>query len=1281
MTGPPTAEELDDLWRVRRAGARNFAGTTYQTHVAAWILVHAALERLPFTSIVPEGLEDIDCASPDGARCLIQAKEITSTNLGLGQLVETLVHAAAAMQSEDRTAIITNATLEGRLIGSGWDRSLADVLNEGATRELVAALAEHGVGDGRALLRRSHLIVLEEDALADLSHALAAKFAVPPEIAALVLAELRDRIGAASAEQRLRTRADPRTWSISELDALATRVISMVNRSALDDALQGGIVEHIGFESRSDLGQEAFLRGVDATPSHIAADLDVPRPALLDGIISGLRATRSVIIVGPSGSGKSAALWRIARVLSTSTRVVRSRRVASDDDVELLVHYVRTLLPTRGRPIVVCCDDLGRPPMSAWPTAARRLLDLPGVHVLGAAREEDVDTSIIRAANRLVRVALDVETARNIHTALRERGVPVQLGFDEAWQRSEGLLLEFVATSIGAERLDHVVGAQAEERFEPGRELELDVLRLVCTAHLAGVELPPDTLFALVGADSGSYRRALERLRNEHVLLRSDAGNWAGLHELRSEVVVRVAHRTPPPSIDDTLTMLVDAPSDVAAAAIVFAGRRKEVGLSEKVLAALQKRLLDASAAEAWRLLESAAIADASATAAVYNALARGARLPRLEVHRRVFLAMGIQDVPDLARWVDPEIVRLGSQLPRRVGEARTAAWRSLRSRPLAAIVGGQDAADLLRLLHAIELLEPTERFPVAELEDAVRGLAQRGDAWLALPRTCEHVAGLSPEQLRTMFGPLEARLRAIAQRDPNCHGFAVESGADELVLRIELMFPLDETDAHDRAIASCKAMRETCPEADVYEVRTTWPGGASYRVSDYEPANKRIPKRNLAAPRETNFAARVLDEVMRTAQTSSWTDWVRALAVASAMTARLVDEALVRVLNPGDSATRRTRWSGDVARLLPAVAELPRAPNATAVEVSRLDLPASVVGNVALALAWLDHGHVHGADEATFARVGAQLRTACAELEEIEARGYPTFADEPPPLPPELKRSCALLGDLLLSIGSPNAALPARRSDETWTGLALRIVDERRQTIAERELAILTDALSTLVPAPALTRIPRTDFGNPHSLTDIWAVLLDDLAAPLSTEWLTGAVTATDGALAGRVYVLWGVDDLLLPLGIVAYAERVVPLPRDHITRVAAEMGRRLPRGKARAATTRVQDALVSSSSRAWLAAKRAHVFGEAWDPDTLIEPVLSAVQSSVVDAPAEIVELLEQFADALAADVRGEEPGIIARALLAGDDPYQLTAALDQVHFRAMALDEFGASESDAS
>ena len=165
-TGKPTPpQQADDearaqLWAKLRQGSRNVAGVTWQLAVSVHVLVMSRVGHLPFTTVVPEGLEDLDCRTAAGDETLVQVKEVSA---GAGQLptsriCEAIVHAMRATTGP--IVIATDGELGSGLGFTGWAEALA--AQPRRCGALVDALIRQGVApdDAVAVLERVHLVSL-----------------------------------------------------------------------------------------------------------------------------------------------------------------------------------------------------------------------------------------------------------------------------------------------------------------------------------------------------------------------------------------------------------------------------------------------------------------------------------------------------------------------------------------------------------------------------------------------------------------------------------------------------------------------------------------------------------------------------------------------------------------------------------------------------------------------------------------------------------------------------------------------------------------------------------------------------------------------------------------------------------------------------------------------------------------------------------------------------------------------------------------------------------------
>lgn len=146
-----------------RAGAHNIAGVSFQIAVTANLLVAAPTDELGVARAIPEGFEDIDLELRDGARVLVQVRDLASAaRFGRSDLTEAMSKKKAllAEDADRRFALVTNATLGGGLAVTGWDQSLADALDQSEVDQLAARL-EPDFDDPAGVLARTHIVWME----------------------------------------------------------------------------------------------------------------------------------------------------------------------------------------------------------------------------------------------------------------------------------------------------------------------------------------------------------------------------------------------------------------------------------------------------------------------------------------------------------------------------------------------------------------------------------------------------------------------------------------------------------------------------------------------------------------------------------------------------------------------------------------------------------------------------------------------------------------------------------------------------------------------------------------------------------------------------------------------------------------------------------------------------------------------------------------------------------------------------------------------------------------
>jgi hypothetical protein len=816
------SEELERLFDSLRSGAANVAGVTFQIATTAWVLAAGradAIAGLPVLSVAPEGFEDIDCELQSGNSLLVQTKErgVGARALAAAEVATIISHAAPALGADRRFAILTNGEFGSSLPAGGFTSTLEEDLSarsDNATRAtLIGALRRELGKTGltaptpESLLARTHLVAIEaglaERTLLLIEHGLG----VHPAVAALVRAELLRDLGEVAAGQRESSLGTVRRRALSDLELIATRVMQEVDVPSLEEAVAAGVCEAADYVSPSSVDAGGFFAGVDVVPAHVAAGFDVVRPDETAGILSGLSERRDVVIAGPSGSGKSALLWRAARLVDFGARVLRVLRIADATDVELLVRHVRRQKPTEAMRLLVVADDLGRDRMAAWAEARRRLREIPGALLLAAVRREDL-TPEISASAVVIDPTMTESTAGLIFDALEAAGIPMLLARDEAVARADGLLMEFIALATTGRRLREVLASQLGDLDESDGQLRRRALRLVCAAHLLGSAVPADALPRVLGVDPDTAGAAMSRLAGEHLVV-ADGQFWHGLHDLRTEVLFELLHATPPPTIPATyaeaLSVLPDAAQGpgarraavriarLSAAAASSAHPDERLGTIQQALQPVAEWLRhelagltttpggDDTAARAAALLEAADRLDTAAYVHAVLPYVEKIREPTVDLATLANLAYSCAiDGLTFNGALEP-VARLSRGLPKRRSACATAVAAALIPATIAGLATGATLPTAIRLLEATEGLATLTAELASEIYKShvpslpwprgSTGTRADADRRAQLIATLAVLAEVRGPQVTAAFGPTEGRAAdAVASDSYGCN-------------------------------------------------------------------------------------------------------------------------------------------------------------------------------------------------------------------------------------------------------------------------------------------------------------------------------------------------------------------------------------------------------------------------------------------------------------------------------------------------------------------------------
>ncbi|SDK49869.1 hypothetical protein SAMN05216298_0285 [Glycomyces sambucus] len=940
---PPALSEgadADALWMSLRQGARNVAGVTWQIAVTAHLAIEAHAGERDFTRIVPEGYEDIDCLTSSGSRVLLQVKEkgAGAGTMPASEVADVLAHAAKAGRYVDVRSIVlvTDGELGSGLSFTEWDETLSTPST--ARDGLIELLISRDIDPQLAnrLVAQTHLVRLPWNLRASSELLLRTSSGIHPSVATLVVSELYAQLHAAAAEQRSRPRANAVAIAPGDIDTLIEQIQSTVDVAGLDAAVAAGVCGSADFITDSGVRPDQFYLGVDGAPGHIAADLDVLRPREMTLMVEAAQDQRCALVVGPSGCGKSVLLWRAARDAVLGSRIVRVRRVRSDEDVSLLIRHVQLARPTVQSPVIVVADNLGRPHMEHWPDVVSGLRELPGVILFGACRAEDFHPRLARGAAQIVRPMLDDQTAQRIAQRLNTAGLPSAMASAEAFQRCEGHLMEYLALLLKGQRLQLILSEQAAGLREPGRELQRRAARLITGAHSLGFALPVETIKAAFApsVSAEDLSDALRVLRGEHLIV-LDGDTWRGLHELRSRTLTEQLHDAPPPSFGETLAEVARIVTTSEASWLLRRTAERFPRSAPYVAGALAEHLRrspNLDAATLAELLEGAERADnliyARACLRVFTA-----ELPEgWSIDTAASFAYAIKRQGTLAEANDANsrVIRLALSplvraMPERSEEVLVELSSALNANNIAELAQNAGLVDVVRLLEALAGTVPLEQTQIEQVHRHFSLPSNRAEAayWARLTEALFHL--LPRDTAATALGSIEHRANIVAKAERWAFAIAMEDDVPHVsILQASEIETISdslswEPDEHPNAdtleaiaIALSNRIASACPDAPAVGVRTYSPSGRPFMADGYEPARRLISStvraERTGVRRNVGFCA----ALRRLAAAETWTELLTEEARLGAELLALAAEAPYR-LKTTDNVRRRSEWATKV--------------------------------------------------------------------------------------------------------------------------------------------------------------------------------------------------------------------------------------------------------------------------------------------------------------------------------------------------------------------------------
>lgn len=372
-------------------------------------------------------------------------------------------------------------------------------------------------------------------------------------------------------------------------------------------------------------------------------------------------------------------------------------------------------------------------------------------------------------------------------------------------------------------------------------------------AGAASAEIDASRLARTFSVGEADLSRALQRLIQEHLVRSPAPGTLAGLHQLRSEELLRLTHQTPLPTPETSFERTVASVPATDLEPLVadtLSARRLSVSA---VLSSLIRRLeceSDGRAlASALRGLGAGRI---SAGVDEWLETSEARALPRTQVGTAAMFGIAGIDLGSLD--IIPEVQAAADRLSRIKGspedDPRRLLMEHMTSSTLSSLIETADLASLDEILGALigvplsaAVRSALRRVPSnllnadLDLAGSVTGTLATLDREIAI----QWVTEVGQEAL---FAKIQAE---TAWAGP----VSIENADDGTIVRCDLWYVAGSVQGnpHDAVVSLCELILALCPSADIAVSNATTVSGELAGLAEFPLATKRIPRENLPPP------------------------------------------------------------------------------------------------------------------------------------------------------------------------------------------------------------------------------------------------------------------------------------------------------------------------------------------------------------------------------------------------------------------------------------------------
>ncbi|CAI1110321.1 Uncharacterised protein [Serratia proteamaculans] len=870
------------------AGSHAGRGFRYQDAVGVWLALRCWRQDLPYGLVIPEGRDDYELHGIT-ASSLVQVKS-RRDHMGSFPISEVVGFVRALWNRYEAYP--------------DPDKDLNLILERSVTQGLKTdyVLTEHpGLVDAlrvdprwKLLSSRTYIWIVAgpaEQAIEIISDTLPCV----PVAAQVYYGELLNHIGGLADSNGMVKNGRHEGLAISDVEAIFRRMEPVLDVAGMEMALREGYCDSVDFLTIVD--EPAFYLGMDTRPAHLAAGLVVERPEARSAVLAILATQRAALIVGQSGTGKSALMWETARI---SRHTVRWFEITRGDsfDAHLLIRFARSLRAASSAPVGFIFDDVGKGKAGLWDGLLREARAGSGILLLGSIREEDVFMLTTRSLAGEVRPTAEEAVAERIWQQLSHQGQTTWAGWREPWAQSNGLLLEYTHILTRGERLEIVLEEQIDCRLREARDTELAILRITALAGAAGAMVDIGRLSEVLDLPQSNLSRALRRLIDEHLISESLNGQLGGLHQLRSATILRLCHKYPPPTLLHTITETVfvvhHANLDILAVYVLIHYPEAKDALIKAIATRIEHECEPATLVAALSGLGQAHI---EMTLRDWLPEVRALGLEPTQVTGVVMFAVADAD---LSSDIFPKRIKDSIRLlqTRSTDDPRLALFSQLSLVAVKQIISASAVPNLRGLLGAILGIDIPANIQqiIADIRPCFDGLD------LMLIADLLSAVRLIDPDIAMAWASSNTPERLIARipfEIPWAGKVSVEAAPEGRLLRSSIFHIAHsvQTDIHKDVVQLCTILIGLDPTAVVAAVDAVAAGGFLSGIPDYPVATKRISRENLPPSALPEWNKRWITTAAGLVGTESYTDYLQRALVLLNKLVPLVEKILDGIL------------------------------------------------------------------------------------------------------------------------------------------------------------------------------------------------------------------------------------------------------------------------------------------------------------------------------------------------------------------------------------------------